>query len=55
MNAGLKLQLNEVKQLCNTISLFFNKEVRRMKDTIASRLASLIHNPFVFDGVHCGP
>jgi len=26
-----------------------------MKNTIASRLAGLIHNPYVFDGVHCGP
>ena len=26
-----------------------------MNDTIVSRLACLIHNPFVFDGVHCGP
>jgi len=26
-----------------------------MKDTTASRLAGLIHNPFFFDGVHCGP
>jgi len=26
-----------------------------MKDTIASRLAGLIQNPFSFDGVHRGP
>jgi len=39
-------QSSEAKQLCNTISSFFNNKVRRIKDTIASRLAGLIHNPF---------
>jgi hypothetical protein len=48
-------QSNEAKQLCNTISSFFNMKVRRMKDTITSRLAGLIYNPFDFDGVHYGP
>jgi hypothetical protein len=48
-------QSKEAKQLCNTVSSFFNNKVRRMKDTIASRLAGLIHNPFIFDGIQCGP
>ena len=48
-------QPNEAKQPCNTISSFFSNKVCRMKDTIASRLAGLIHNPFVFDDAHCGP
>jgi len=48
-------QSSEAKQLCNTISSFFSNKVRRMKDTIASRLAGLIYNPFIFDGAHRGP
>jgi len=43
-------------RLSTTIPSFHSStKVCRMKDTIASRLAGLIHNPFVFDGVHCGP
>jgi len=48
-------QLSEMKQLCNTISSFFNNKFHRMKDTIASRLPDVNYNPFICDGVHHGP
>jgi len=43
---------NRMKQLCNSISSFLNNKVRHIKDTIASRFAGSIYNPFVFEGLH---
>ena len=45
----------KIKHMSYFISSFFNNKVRRVKDTIASRLAGSLHNSFVSDGVHCGP
>lgn len=39
---------------CDTISAFFNGKIRRLKDTIASRLTGLKRNPFAFDCAHSG-
>src|SRR5664279_1281288 len=44
----------EAKLQCDSISAFFNNKVRRMKETIASRLSGLIYNPFAFDNMHSG-